>query len=387
MEFFKGADKKYTPLKQKNVDTGMGLERVCCILQKVPSVYESSIFKPIISKIETICGKEYKEPYLRDIRIIADHVRAATFILADGVVPSKIGQGYILRRLIRRASRNMHNLGCRKLFMKEIAAVVIDEFGVSYPELIDNKENIFKNLVAEEEKFQKTLIKGLKKFDDMLVENGDSKVFRGDLVFKLFDTFGFPVELTAELAAEKGLFVDMCDFNNRFEMHQDKSRDSNSQIFKGGLIDQSEKTTKLHTATHLLNAALRNLIDKNIRQKGSNITAERLRFDFNFNRKLTTEELQKISDYVNSAIAKDIPVVCKEMPKDEAIAMGAIGVFDNKYEDIVKVYIIGDISMEFCGGPHVGHTGEIEGFKIIKEESSAAGIRRIKAIVGKYNIN
>lgn len=384
MEFFKDVNKKYTPLKQKNVDTGMGLERVCCILQNVSSVYESSIFKPIISKIEIICGKKYEEPYLRDIRIIADHIRAATFILADGVIPSKVGQGYVLRRLIRRASRNMHNLGRKGLFMKEIASVVIDEFGASYPELVSNKESIFKNLVAEEEKFQKTLIKGLKKFDEMIVENGNSKIFRGDLVFRLFDTFGFPVELTAEIAAEKGLLVDMDDFNNRFKMHQDKSRDSTNQIFKGGLIDQNEKTTKLHTATHLLNAALRNLIDKNIRQKGSNITAERLRFDFNFDRKLTTEELQKISDYVNSAIAKDIPVVCEEMPKDKAIAKGAIGVFDNKYEDIVKVYIIDNISMELCGGPHVKHTGEIEGFKIIKEESSAAGIRRIKAIVGKF---
>ena len=383
MEYFKDAEGRYTPLKQKNVDTGMGLERVCRILQNVPSVYESTVFRPIISEIEAISGKRYEEPYLRDFRIIADHIRAATFILADGVVPAKVGQGYILRRLIRRASRNMSRLGYDGMFMERIASVVIDEFGESYPELRNNRDSIFKNLNAEEEKFQKTLSKGLRRFDEMLVENGDSKVFKGELVFRLFDTFGFPVELTAELAAEKGLTVDMEDFNARFKEHQDKSRSGADQIFKGGLADHSEETTKLHTATHLLNAALRDLIDPNIRQKGSNITAERLRFDFNFDRKLTPEELQKITDYVNDAIAKDIPVVCKEMPKDEAKAMGAIGVFDDKYGDVVKVYIIGDVSMELCGGPHVTHTGELEGFRILKEESSAAGVRRIKAVVGK----
>lgn len=385
MEFFKDAEGKYTPLKQKNVDTGMGLERVCRILQGVPSVYESTVFKPIISKIEEICGKKYEEPYLRDFRIIADHIRAATFILADGVVPAKIGQGYILRRLIRRASRNMSKLGYDGLFMEKIAQVVIDEFGESYPELVKNKETIFKNLNDEEEKFQKTLTKGLRRFDEMLVENGDSKVFKGELVFRLFDTFGFPVELTAELAAEKGLTVDMDDFNARFKEHQDKSRTAAAGQFASGLADHSVETTKLHTATHLLNAALRDLIDPNIRQKGSNITPERLRFDFNFDRKLTPEELQKVSDYVNDAIRKDIPVVCKEMPKDEAKASGAIGVFDSKYGDIVKVYIIGDVSKELCGGPHVTHTGELQGFKILKEESSAAGVRRIKAVVGKFD--
>ncbi|MBQ7701526.1 MAG: alanine--tRNA ligase [Candidatus Methanomethylophilaceae archaeon] len=384
MQYNKDKDGKYTPLKQKNVDTGMGLERVCRILQNVPSVYESTIFKPIISKISEISGKPYEEPYIRDFRIIADHIRAATFILADGVVPAKIGQGYILRRLIRRASRNMSKLGYDGLFMQKIAEVVVNEFGEAYPELVRNKDTIYSSLTAEEEKFQKTLVKGLRKFDEMVVENGDSKVFKGELVFRLFDTYGFPVELTSELAAEKGLTVDMDDFQARFKEHQDKSRMDTNQTFKGGLADHSVETTKLHTATHLLNAALRNLIDPNIRQKGSNITVERLRFDFNFDRKLTPEELQKISDYVNDAIKQDIPVVCKEMPIAEAKASGAIGVFDNKYGDIVKVYTIGDISSELCGGPHVTHTGELEGFKILKEESSAAGVRRIKAVVGKF---
>ncbi len=384
MQYNKDKDGKYTPLKQKNVDTGMGLERVCRILQNVPSVYESTIFKPIISKISEISDKPYEEPYIRDFRIIADHIRAATFILADGVVPAKIGQGYILRRLIRRASRNMSKLGYDGLFMQKIAEVVVNEFGEAYPELVRNKDTIYSSLTAEEEKFQKTLVKGLRKFDEMVVENGDSKVFKGELVFRLFDTYGFPVELTSELAAEKGLTVDMDDFQARFKEHQDKSRMDTNQTFKGGLADHSVETTKLHTATHLLNAALRNLIDPNIRQKGSNITVERLRFDFNFDRKLTPEELQKISDYVNDAIKQDIPVVCKEMPIAEAKASGAIGVFDNKYGDIVKVYTIGDISSELCGGPHVTHTGELEGFKILKEESSAAGVRRIKAVVGKF---
>ena len=384
MQYFKDKDGKYTPLEQKNVDTGMGLERVCRILQGVPSVYESTVFSPIISKIKEISGKTYEEPYIRDFRIIADHIRAATFILADGVVPAKVGQGYILRRLIRRASRNMSRLGYDGLFMQRIAEVVIEEFGDHYPELVNNKDSIFAALTAEEEKFQRTLTKGLRKFNDMLIENGDSKVMKGELVFMLFDTYGFPVELTKELAEEKGLTVDMKDFEERFKVHQDKSRMDANQTFKGGLADHSEETTKLHTATHLLNAALRTLIDPNIRQKGSNITAERLRFDFNFDRKLTPEELQKLSDFVNDAIRKDIPVVCKEMPKDEAKDSGAIGVFDSKYGDVVKVYIIGDVSAELCGGPHVTHTGELEGFKILKEESSAAGVRRIKAVVGKF---
>jgi alanyl-tRNA synthetase len=385
MQYFKDAQGKYTPLKQKNVDTGMGLERVCRILQGVPSVYESTIFKPIIAEIENISGKKYEEPYIRDFRIIADHIRAATFILADGVVPAKVGQGYILRRLIRRASRNMSRLGYDSVFMQRIAQIVIDEFGDAYPELVKNKESIFANLTAEEEKFDKTLSKGLRRFDEMVAENGDSKTLRGDLVFKLYDTYGFPVELTSELAQERGLNIDMSDFESRFKEHQDVSRSGAEQQFKGGLADHSVETTKLHTATHLLDAALRTLIDPNIRQKGSNITAERLRFDFNLDRKLTPEELKKISDFVNDAIKQDIPVICKEMPRDEAKASGAIGVFDSKYGDIVKVYTIGNISSELCGGPHVQHTGELGGFKILKEESSAAGVRRIKAVVGKFD--
>ncbi|MGN1045250.1 MAG: alanine--tRNA ligase [Candidatus Methanomethylophilaceae archaeon] len=384
MQYFKDENGDFKPLAQKNVDTGMGLERICCITEGKGSVYDISLFSGIISELEEISGRKYEGDAVRDFRIIADHLRAATFILGDGVVPAKVGQGYILRRLIRRAARNMSKLGYDDIFMDRVCTKIIDQYGEAYPELIRERENICRNIRAEEEKFHSTLVKGLRRFNEVVDNAGDAKVLDGELVFRLYDTFGFPVELTAELAAERGLSVDMEDFQNRFRAHQDKSRAGSEQTFKGGLADNSEETTKLHTATHLLNAALRTLIDPDIRQKGSNITADRLRFDFNFDRKLTPEELKSIEDFVNDAIARDIPVVCTEMPIDEAKASGAIGVFDNKYGSIVKVYTIGDVSAELCGGPHVTHTGELQGFKIKKEESSAAGVRRIKAVVGKF---
>ena len=384
MQYFKDENGKFSPLKQKNVDTGMGLERVCRITEGKESVYDTSLFSGIIGKLEEICGKKYEGESVRDFRVVADHLRAATFILGDGVVPAKVGQGYILRRLIRRASSYMSKLGYDGIYMEEVCKLIIDQYGPSYPELVKNSQAICENITAEETKFHKTLTKGLRRFNEMVAENGDRKTLDGEMVFRLYDTFGFPVELTAELAQEQGLTVDLEDFQNRFKVHQDKSRAGAEQTFKGGLADHSEQTTKLHTATHLLNAALRTLIDPDIRQKGSNITAERLRFDFNFDRKLTPEELKAIEDFVNDAIKADIPVVCTEMPVDEAKASGAIGVFDNKYGAIVKVYTIGDVSAELCGGPHVTHTGELEGFKIKKEESSAAGVRRIKAVVGKF---
>ncbi|MBR7124337.1 MAG: alanine--tRNA ligase [Candidatus Methanomethylophilaceae archaeon] len=384
MQYFKNDKGEFEPLAQKNVDTGMGLERICCITEGKKSVYDTSLFTGIISELEDISGRKYEGDAIRDFRIIADHLRAATFILGDGVVPAKVGQGYILRRLIRRAARNMSKLGYDDIFMDRVCAKICDQYGPAYPELSREKENICRNIRAEEEKFHATLVKGLRRFNEMVGNAGDSKVMDGELVFRLYDTFGFPVELTAELAAEKGLTVDMDDFQNRFRTHQEKSRAGSEQTFKGGLADNSEETTKLHTATHLLNAALRELIDPNIRQKGSNITADRLRFDFNFDRKLTPEELKSIEAFVNDAIQRNIPVVCEEMPIDEAKASGAIGVFDDKYGAIVKVYKIGDVSAELCGGPHVANTGDIQGFKIKKEESSAAGVRRIKAVVGKF---
>ena len=384
MQYFKDDKGNFTPLAQKNVDTGMGLERICCITEGKKTVYDTSLFSGIISKLEEISGVKYGGDNVRDFRIVADHLRAATFILSDGVVPAKIGQGYILRRLIRRASRYMSKIGYDGIFMEKICQVVIDQYGKNYPNLVRERDNICAAITAEEEKFQKTLTKGLRRFNEMIAENTGKEVLDGEQVFRLYDTFGFPVELTAELAAEKGFKVDMDDFNNRFKKHQETSRTASAGQFASGLADHSIETTKLHTATHLLNAALRKLIDPDIRQKGSNITAERLRFDFNFDRKLTPEELKAIEDFVNDAIKRDIPVVCTEMPIEEAKASGAIGVFDSKYGSIVKVYTIGDVSAELCGGPHVTHTGELEGFKIKKEESSAAGIRRIKAVVGKF---
>ena len=387
MQYFKDSEGKFTPLKQKNVDTGMGLERILRILNGKETVYDTPLFTGIIGKLEEISGRQYgvNDEDTKAFRIVSDHLRAATFILGDGVTPSKMGQGYILRRLIRRASRYMSKLGIENACMQDIAAVVISEYSKAYPELERNKDFIFTNISGEEEKFRKTLTKGLRRFNEMLAENGEKKVLDGEAVFRLYDTFGFPVELTQELAAEQGLSVDIDDFNNRFKAHQENSRAGADQQFKGGLADHAVETTKLHTATHLLNAALRKFVSPDIQQKGSNITAERLRFDFNLDRKCTPEELKAVEQYVNDAIKAAIPVVCEEMPYEEAMARGAIGVFTDKYGEMVKVYTIGDVSCELCGGPHVENTADIQGFKIKKEESSAAGVRRIKAVVGKFD--
>ncbi len=386
MQYNKNADGTFSPLKQKNVDTGMGLERILCILNKKKTVYDTQLFTPILEKIEELTGKKYGEndEDTRAFRIIADHMRAATFILGDGVVPAKIGQGYILRRLIRRSSRYMSKLGYEQPFMQKIAEVIVANYSKAYPELEANKDFIYNNINNEELKFHKAVMKGLRRFDQMVAENGDSPILNGETVFRLYDTYGFPIEMTVELAAEKGLKVDMDDFNGRFKTHQDVSR-GDGGTFKGGLADHSEETTKLHTATHLLNAALRKFVSPDIQQKGSNITAERLRFDFNLDRKVTPEELKQIEDWVNECIKAEIPVVCEEMPYEQAKAEGVIGVFTNKYGEIVKVYKIGDVSAEMCGGPHVSNTKELQGFKIKKEESSAAGVRRIKAVVGKFD--
>lgn len=380
MQYFKDKDGNFSPLEQKNVDTGMGLERVLCVVNGLQTVYDTSLFTGIIGKLEELSGKKYSDD-MRSFRIVADHLRASTFLLGDGVVPSKMGQGYILRRLIRRASRYMSNLGIEGINMQKVSEVIVKEYSAAYPELEKNKDSIYAQITAEEEKFHKTLRKGLRRFDEMISENGDSKELNGEAVFRLYDTFGFPVELTQELASEKGYTVNVEDFDSRFKEHQEKSRAGSEQVFKGGLADASDQTTKLHTATHLLNAALKKIVDPNIQQKGSNITAERLRFDFNLDRKLTPEELKDIEDYVNEIIKADIPVVCEEIPYEEAKERNAVGVFQDKYGEVVKVYSIGDVSIELCGGPHVNSTGDIGSFKIKKEESSAAGVRRIKAVV------
>lgn len=382
MEYFKDENGTYTPLSQKNVDTGMGLERTLCILNDKPTVYDTELFAGIISKLEEITGKRYCD-HVREFRIISDHLRAATFIMGDGISPAKVDQGYILRRLIRRASRYLRNLGIEGSHMSEVSKVIVEQYGTAYPELERNKEFIYTQITAEEEKFNKTLTKGLRVADRMIDEiKGDT--LSGELAFRLYDTYGFPIELTQELVQEKGLKVDVPGYEDRFREHQERSRAGAEQKFKGGLADSSEETTKLHTATHLLNAALRQVLGADVQQKGSNITAERLRFDFNFDRKLTPEELERIEDLVNDAIKADIPVACDEMPYEKAKASGAIGVFEDKYGETVKIYSIGDVSKEMCGGPHVSSTGEIGGFKIKKEESSAAGVRRIKAVVGKF---
>lgn len=387
MQYFKDAEGRFTPLEQMNVDTGMGLERILRILNGKETVYDTPLFTGIIGKVEELSGRRYGEDPedTKAFRVVADHLRAATFILGDGVVPAKVGQGYILRRLIRRASRYLSKLGVEDVCMSRIAEVVISEYSKAYPELERNREAICRDLTSEEEKFRKTLAKGLRRFNEMVSENGDSKVLNGEMVFRLYDTFGFPVELTQELAAEQGLTVDIDDFNQRFKVHQENSRAGADQQFKGGLADHAIETTKLHTATHLLNAALRRIVDPGIQQKGSNITAERLRFDFNLDRKCTPEELKAVEKYVNDAISAAIPVVCEEMPVEQARDRGAIGVFGDKYGEMVKVYTIGDVSCEICGGPHVSNTSDLQGFKIKKEESSAAGVRRIKAVVGKFD--
>jgi alanyl-tRNA synthetase len=387
MQYFKDADGKFTPLQQKNVDTGMGLERILRILNGKETVYDTPLFSGIIGKVEEISGKQYgiDEEDTRAFRIVADHLRAATFILGDGVTPSKMGQGYILRRLIRRASRYMSKLGIENSCMREIAEVVVAEYSKAYPELDRNSEFIYNNISAEEEKFRKTLTKGLRRFNEVISNNKPGDILDGKAVFQLYDTFGFPIELTQELAEEQGMKVDIGDFEGRFKNHQQNSRAGADQQFKGGLADHAVETTKLHTATHLLNAALRVHVSPDIQQKGSNITAERLRFDFNLDRKCTPEELKAVEQYVNDAIKAAIPVVCEEMPIEQARERNAIGVFGDKYGEMVKVYTIGNVSCEICGGPHVTNTSELQGFKSKKEESSAAGVRRIKAVVGKFD--
>ena len=385
MEYNKTADGKYEPLKQKNVDTGMGLERTLCILQGKKSVYETDVFAPIIAAIEKIGDKKYgeSEEATKAVRIVADHVRTSVFMIGDekGVVCSNVDQGYILRRLLRRAVRfaKTLNIGTGKL--SSVAEAVIDEYCDVYPELKTNHDRIINEINLEEERFEKTLQSGIKEFEKLchyLV--GDT--ISGKASFKLYDTYGIPIEMTVELAAERGLKVNVDDFKKAFEEHQKKSHEGAEQKFKGGLADHSEKTTRLHTATHLLHRALKEVLhDENANQKGSNITEERLRFDFTFPRALTAEEIAEVEKKVNEAIAADVEITCEEMTVDEAKKAGAVGLFTAKYGEKVKVYTMGKYSKEICGGPHAARTGELGHFRIIKEQSSSAGVRRIKAVL------
>ena len=445
MQYNKQADGSFIPLEQKNVDTGMGLERVLCVLNGKKSVYETDVFTGIIAKIEQLSGKKYNadDENTKAFRVVADHMRTSTFILGDprGVSPSNVDQGYILRRLIRRAVRYGMNLGLQPGFTAEIAQVIIDQYKEIYPELSENSAFVLEQLKLEEDRFTRTLRQGEKEFEKVYYNVGQTKtllesilasadvvacanenaqtkklrpspdmmpiieaakagdaaalkaaienrlstltVLDGRSAFKLYDTYGFPIEMTTELAAEKGLTVDMADFEARFKQHQETSHAGAEQRFKGGLADASEQTACLHTATHLLQAALRKVLGDEVHQKGSNITAERLRFDFTFGRKVTPEELEIVEKLVNEAIEAKVPVTLEEMTVPEAKAQGAMGLFESKYGERVKVYTMGKYSKEICGGPHAKNTGDLISFKIQKEESSSAGVRRIKATIGR----
>ncbi len=383
MQYEKQADGSVKELPHKNVDTGMGVERTVAILEGVDDNYLTSIWKDIIDKIIAMSNTTYKENP-ESIRIIADHIRTAVFIAADysGIKPSNTDQGYILRRLIRRMIRHAKKIGIdlESGFERTLANMIIEKYKNYYQELSDNREVVLDVLTNELNKFNKTLEKGLKEFEK-IVAHLEGKMLDKDLAFRLYDTYGFPLELTMELAEEKGIKVDEQGFHQKFKEHQEKSRAGSEQKFKGGLAGNGEIETKYHTATHLLNAALKQVIDKNIHQRGSNITQERMRFDFNCDHKLTDEEKQQVENLVNAWIQEEIPVTVQEMSKQDAINSGAECMFLEKYPDVVTVYTIGNVSKELCGGPHVKNTKELGHFKIKKEEASSAGIRRIKAIL------
>ena len=382
MQYNKAADGTITELPKKNVDTGMGVERVTAILEGVNDNYESSIWKDVIELISKISNLPYKGNE-QSMRIIADHLRTSVFISADyaGVKPSNVGQGYILRRLIRRAIRHAKKLGIdiSSNWEQEIASLIISKYEKYYSELTDNKNTVLEVLKNEKEKFNRTLEKGLREFEKVTKDNKD---IDATTAFRLYDTYGFPIELTVELAHERNINVDEEGFKDKFKAHQELSRTASAGQFKGGLSGNNEIETKYHTATHLLNAALKVVVNKDVHQKGSNITDERMRFDFSCDHKLTDEEKQKTEDLVNEWIKEGLPVTVEEMSKEDAVKSGAECMFIEKYPDIVTVYTIGDnISKELCGGPHVKNTNELGHFKIVKEEASSSGVRRIKAIL------
>ena len=381
MEYFKDKDGNYSKLKQRNVDTGLGLERMTMLLQGKETPFDTEIFKPVMDKLVEL----QKVDNIESRRIIAEHLRSSMMIISDGGRPSNVDRGYVLRRLIRRMVRHMNKL---QINLDEILTLIdinVDNLKGMYPELESNQE-IIKNVIIEEKnKFVKTLAHGEKEFQKEMnktKEAGKDKI-AGNVVFKLYDTYGFPPEVTAELAKENDMTVDMDEFDKLFKEHQEKSRMGSEQKFKGGLAEQNEITIAYHTATHLLNAALKQVLGPDTHQRGSNITVDRMRFDFNCDHKMTDEEKQKTEDLINQWIKEAIPVTVEEMSKDEAVKSGAECMFIEKYPDRVTVYSIGDVSKELCGGPHVKNTSELGTFKIKKEEASSAGIRRIKAILEK----
>jgi alanyl-tRNA synthetase len=381
LQFDRKEDGTYQPLDMNSIDTGMGVERTLAMIQGVPTVFDTEIFIPLINHIKELANKqEFTEDDERLIRIIVDHVRSAVMIMADDrkIGPSNVEQGYIIRRLLRKAIHSADRLGIGKGFMNSLADIVIDMFKDIYKEVQRNREFVLESLTAEEAKFRKTLRKAVRRFEKIYDEKG---TITGEDAFLLFTSFGLPLEMTRELAEEKGIEIDVNEFKKQFEEHQEKSRTATQGKFKGGLADHSEKIVKLHTATHLLQEALRRVLGDEVTQNGSNITEERLRFDFTFSRKLTPEEIEDVEKMVNDIISQNLEVTQEFLPYDEAIKRGALAFFKENYGEIVSVYSVGDFSMELCGGPHVKRTGTLGKFKIKKQKKIGAGIVRIRAIV------
>ncbi len=380
MEYFKD-ENGYSKLKQKNVDTGLGLERMAMLLQGKETPFDTEIFEPVMKKLTELSKKDNIESK----RIVAEHLRSSIMIISDGGKPSNVDRGYILRRLIRRMIRHINKLEIDLSSLGDLVYLNIDTLNELYPELEANKEMIKSVIIEEKDKFVKTLAKGEKEFFKEIsgIKEKSINVLPGSMVFRLYDTYGFPPEVTKELAKENGFGIDIKEFNRLFEIHQQKSRAGSEQKFKGGLAEQNKETIAYHTATHLLNAALKKVLGSDTHQKGSNITTERMRFDFNCDHKLTDEEKAKIEEVVNDWIKAGLDVKCEEMKKEDAVKSGAECMFIEKYPDIVTVYTIGNVSKELCGGPHVKNTSELGKFKIKKEEASSSGIRRIKAVLIK----
>jgi alanyl-tRNA synthetase len=376
MQYEKDAAGIYTQMARHNVDTGMGLERTLAVLTGKKSVYETELLQPIVERIRTLAQRhnQFAE------RVVADHLRAAVFILTEGIIPGNADQPYIARRLIRRAVRYGKELGIERHFTAGIAETTVRALNDLYPELETQRNHILASLDEEESRFGRTLQKGEQAFFKAL-ESLPEKTLPGDLVFRLYDTYGFPPELTEELARQQEYQVDLDGYRTAFAGHQERSRQGALVRFKGGLSERSPETTQLHTATHLLHAALRQVLGSHVAQRGSNVTVERLRFDFNHAEKVTPEELSWVEEIVNRQIQQDLPVTWEEMSVEEAKAKGAVGLFEDRYGARVKVYRIGDVSMEICGGPHVQSTGELGRFKIVKEEAVAAGVRRVRAVL------
>ena len=384
MEFFKTKDGKYTKLKQHNVDTGLGLERMTMLLQGKETPFDTELFKPVMDKLQELAGENDS---IESRRIVAEHLRASMMIIQDGGLPSNVDRGYILRRLIRRMVRHLRKLQINLNELGELIDLNIDTLKEMYPELHQNSDKIKKVIIEEKDKFEKTLERGERKFNKIVnrMKNEGQDTISGQDLFTLYETYGFPPEVTQDLAREAGLKVDTTEFDKLFKEHQEKSRMGSEQKFKGGLAGTGEQEVRYHTATHLLNAALKVILGKDVHQKGSNITPERMRFDFSCDHKLTDDEKKKVEDLVNEWISRGLDVKCEEMKKDDAIKSGAECMFIEKYPDIVTVYSIGNdketVSKELCGGPHVKNTSELGHFKIKKEEASSAGVRRIKAIL------